>query len=103
MTERATAQAQITPFRASEMIRHRVDPRDVPPSKAARRLHLTLSDFNAKLPELWARGFPNPDPTTGNYSLPAIDRWMDARDGLTAPNLAPDDHDQLINERIARL
>ena len=27
-------------------IRYRVDPRDVPPEKAARRLHLTLARFN---------------------------------------------------------
>jgi len=84
-------------------IRHRVDPRDVPPAKAARRLHLTLAEFNERLPELRLRGFPAPDPTTGNYSLPAIDRWMDARDRLTSPKLAPDDQEELINERIARL
>jgi hypothetical protein len=84
-------------------IRHRVDPRDVPPAKAARRLHLTLAEFKAKLPELRKRGFPTPDPTTGNYSLRLIDQWMDARDDLTSPNLAPDDQEKLINERIARL
>jgi hypothetical protein len=27
-------------------IRYRIDPRDVPPNKAARRLHLTLARFN---------------------------------------------------------
>lgn len=98
-----TVQLHIARLSASEMIRHRVDPRDVPPSKAARRLHLSLAGFNEKLPELWARGFPRPDPTTGHYSLPAIDRWMDARDGLTASNPARDDQEQIINERIARL
>jgi hypothetical protein len=83
-------------------IRYPVDPLDVPPSKAARRLHLTLEDFDRKLPELLSRGFPSADPTTGNYYLPAIDRWMAARNGLTADNGSPNDQDVII-ERIARL
>jgi hypothetical protein len=83
-------------------IRFTVEPRDVPPTKAARRLHLTLEEFRAKLPELLKRGFPAPDPTTGNYYLPAIDRWMAARTGLTSPD-EPPNHDDLVNERIARL
>jgi hypothetical protein len=69
-------------------LRFRVDPRDVPAEKAARRLHLTPAEFSAKLPELLARGFPNPDPTTGMFDLVAIDEWMTARHaaatGLTA-------------------
>jgi hypothetical protein len=79
-------------------IRHRIDPVDVPPAKAARRLHLTLEQFQQRLPELENRGFPAPDPTTGNYYLPAIDRWMAARNDLT-----PEDDRDLINQRIARL
>jgi len=63
----------------SASIRFRVDPRDVPAEKAARRLHLTPSEFSAKLPELIARGFPAPDPTTGMFDLAAIDAWMDGR------------------------
>jgi len=63
----------------SASIRFRVDPRDVPPEKAARRLHLTPDDFRAKLPALLARGFPQPDPTTGMFDLAAIDQWMTAR------------------------
>lgn len=83
-------------------IRHRVDPLDVPPVKAARRLHLTLDEFRQKLPDLVRRGFPSADPTTGNYFLPAIDRWMADRDRLTASRASPDDQD-IINDRIARL
>lgn len=64
-------------------IRHRIDPADVPAVKAARRLHLTLSDFETKLPELLKRGFPPADPTTGMYFLPAIDKWMADRHALT--------------------
>jgi hypothetical protein len=65
-----------------EKIRYRVDPRDVPPAKVARRLHLTLAEFEAKKVEMFARGFPAPDPTTGMYDLRAIDAWMDARSSL---------------------
>jgi hypothetical protein len=83
-------------------IRHRIDPVDVPPAKAARRLHLTPEQFQQKLPELASRGFPAPDPTTGNYYLPAIDRWMASRTDLTPGKASQDDQD-LVNERIARL
>ncbi len=83
-------------------VRYRVEPLDVPPSKAARRLHLTLDEFRQKLAALEARGFPHPDPTTGNYYLPAIDQWMASRTGLTAATRSPNDED-LISERIARL
>jgi hypothetical protein len=83
-------------------IRFKIDPRDVPPSKAARRLHLTLDEFRQKLAELELRGFPRADPTTGNYYLPAIDQWMAFRTGLTTPDRSQNDQ-VVINERIARL
>jgi len=57
----------------SASIRFPVEPRDVPPAKAARRLHLTEAQFNEKLPDLHRRGFPRADPTTGMYDLKAID------------------------------
>jgi hypothetical protein len=60
-------------------IRYRVDPRDVPPEKAARRLHLTLTRFNELLPNLIKRGFPEPDPDTGMFDLDAIDLWRKSR------------------------
>jgi hypothetical protein len=60
-------------------IRYRVDPRDVPPEKAARRLHLTLARFNELLPNLNKRGFPEPDPDTGMFDLDAIDLWRKSR------------------------
>lgn len=56
-------------------IRFRVDPADVPPSKAARRLHLTLAQFEKVLPDLLKRGFPPADVTTGMFDLEAIDSW----------------------------
>src|SRR5262249_49544723 len=71
--------------------------------KAARRLHLTLAEFGAKLPELLARGFPGPDQTTGMYDLDAIDQWRAARHGyqpagLTA-ELKPRDASDVFNAR----
>jgi hypothetical protein len=91
---------------AASSIRHAVSPRDVPPEKAARRLHLTLAQFQVALPELQARGFPKPDPTTGMYDLVAIDRWMDARSGL-GPGLTagttPRNAHEVFSAREARL
>ena len=46
---------------------------DVPAKVAARRLGITESEFNTRKPELFARGFPEPDETTGQYDLDAID------------------------------
>jgi hypothetical protein len=83
-------------------IRFRVEPLDVPPVKAARRLHLTLEQFHEKLPELCSRGFPSPDPTTGNYYLPAIDRWMAERFEQAGCDNLENDRD-IICSRIARL
>jgi hypothetical protein len=74
-------------------VRFRVDPADIPPEKAARRMHLTLERFNEVLPRLLARGFPPADPDTGCFCLEAIDQWRKMRTpalfGLTgAPSVA---------------
>lgn len=60
-------------------VRFRVEPRDVPPEKAARRLGLTLERFDNLLPRLLSRGFPQPDRDTGHYDLDAIDEWRRRR------------------------
>lgn len=60
-------------------IRYRVDPGDVPAEKAARRLGLSLAQFEAVKHSLFDRSFPRPDETTGNYCLEAIDAWRRAR------------------------
>lgn len=52
---------------------------DVPATTAARRLGLELEEFKLKLIDLMRRGFPGPDPTTGNYDLDAIDVWRKGR------------------------
>jgi hypothetical protein len=90
-------------------IRFSVEPRDIPPEKAARRLHLTLAEFTAKLPALMDRGFPGPDPTTGMFDLEAIDLWRHGRHAhlfasralTTTPR--PRDSDEIIDERLRRL
>ncbi len=75
-------------------IRFRVDPGDVPPEKAARRLHLTVEQFNRLLPRLLARGFPPPDETTEMFDLEAIDAWRRSRhrptEALAANSLNPE-------------
>ena len=60
-------------------VRYTVPPRDVPPTKIARLLHLTLAEFEARLPELIRRGFPQADRTTGHYDLKVVNEWMDRR------------------------
>ena len=87
-------------------IRSRIAPRDGPIAKAARTLHLTVEEFREKLPELYSRGFPRPDQTTGMFDLEAIDRWQNARH----PHLFGDASAQstaearkVAEERLARL
>ena len=63
-------------------IRFPVQPRLVPMAKAARRLHLTPAEFEAKAGDLHQYGFPTPCPVTGHYDLKAIDAWLDRRAGL---------------------
>lgn len=86
-------------------VRYAVDPRDVPPIKAARRLHLTVAEFEAVLPRLQARGFPPPDPDTGNYDLKMIDEWMDdrAKRRNSTPMIQARDARGVVDERIERM
>jgi hypothetical protein len=87
-------------------IRHRVDPADVPPVKAARRLGLTLDEFRAKLPALIAAGFPPADPVTGNFGLDAIDAYRRRRDHQNPQqggSPAPKDARRVVNERLQRI
>lgn len=96
----------VAPARVRRQTAFRVEPRDIPPEMAARRLGKTLADFTVALPRLTARGFPSADPDTGNYDICAIDRWCDARHphlwGSTAPMLARDAA-TVARDRIAKL
>ena len=87
-------------------MRFRVEPRDVPPEMAARRLGVTFAGFNAALPGLIARGFPAADPSTGNFDLQAIDRWCDARHAHlfgAAATMGPRDASTVAKDRIAAM
>lgn len=68
-------------------VRFRVEPGDIPPAKVARRLHLTLEQFEERKPRLFARRFPTPDPDTGMYDLEAVDRWRHLRHKELFPEL----------------
>src|SRR5262249_6081973 len=87
-------------------MKFRFEPGAVPPEMAARRLGKTRADLEAVLPELLARGFPQADPTTGNFDLAAIDRWCDARHphlfGGAAAMQARDAKD-VVGDRLVRL
>jgi hypothetical protein len=73
-------------------LRFTVDPRDVPPDKAARRMGLTMEQFQTLLPRLLSRGFPPSDPDTGMYDLDAIDAWRAARHRPILQSPAAHDH-----------
>ena len=89
---------------APSEIRFPIEPRFVPPNKAARRLHLTLDVFTAKLPQLVASGFPAACPITGNFDLKAIDAWADRRSGLTSDSPASGiDMTALVTARLDSL
>jgi hypothetical protein len=60
---------------------------DVAPHIVANRLGLTLSEFEARRPELERRGFPEPDETTGRYCIEAVDRWRLRRHPRLFPEL----------------
>jgi hypothetical protein len=85
-------------------IRYKVDPRLVPPQKAARYLHLTLHQFQDALPSLIARGFPRACPVIGHFDLAAINHWLDLQSGVERPSPEADavDLEKTILERIAR-
>lgn len=68
-------------------IRFKVEPGDVPAEKVARRLHLTLPQFEACKTRLFMRGFPRPDEDTGMYCLEAVDRWRLHRHPSQFPEL----------------
>ena len=89
---------------SANKIRFRVTPRDVPPINAARRLHLTLEQFDLKKEELFARQFPRPDPTTGMFDLVAIDAWQDARNPqvFSGAGNGPVDARTVAEERLAQ-
>lgn len=82
-------------------LRFHVSPRDVPAICAARRLGLTLAQFEEVKDRLFSRGFPKPDPDTGFYDLKAIDSWQDRRSGLTVIAGGAQDARDIVAKRLA--
>jgi hypothetical protein len=80
---------------------------DVPASMVAARLGLSLSDFEARRPELERRGFPQPDETTGRYCIEAVDRWRLRRHSRLFPELTAVtnavDARTVVEERLAAM
>ena len=87
-------------------MRFHVQPRCVPAQAAARRLGLTLAQFEGSLDAMRQFGFPLPDPVTGHYDLEAIDRYVERRNpdyfGAVTSGEAVTDHN-VIRGRLASL
>jgi hypothetical protein len=87
--------------------RFHIAPGDVPASAAAKRMGLAPEAFQAALPNLIARGFPKPDPDTGNFDLDAIDVWRRLRHshlfGDRAGEFSARDASEVVGDRIAAL
>ena len=84
-------------------LRYRVEPKDVSPEKAARRLGIELDTFQALLPRLLSRGFPAPDLDTGNFDLDEIDAWRARRHRRSVVTQPVDDTAALVARRLATL
>ncbi|TIX12656.1 MAG: hypothetical protein E5V41_23480 [Mesorhizobium sp.] len=85
-------------------VRFVVEPRLIPPEKAARRLHLTPAEFEAKRTALYQHGFPMPVPVVEHFDLLAIDAWLDRVSSLGATaDGAVVDPARLVAERLAAI
>jgi hypothetical protein len=87
-------------------MRFRIEPGDVPAEMAARRLGLSLEQFEKMLPALLQRGFPPPDPTTDNFCLEAVDQWRIRRYPSLFPLPAierPKTDRETVRSRIANM
>ena len=86
-------------------MRYHVEPGDVPPKEAAKRLGIALENFTARLPNLIARGFPKPDPDTGNFDMDAIDAWRRSRNPhlFNLPQSVARDASTVASDRIAAM
>ncbi|TPK18039.1 hypothetical protein [Mesorhizobium sp. B2-5-7] len=87
-------------------VRFVVNPRLVPLAKAARRLHLTPAEFEAKLTAFHRHGFPLPRPLTGHYDLVAMDVWLDRMHGVSYDEnrpTCPTGAASLVDARLAAI
>lgn len=79
------------------------EPGDIAPRLAAKRMGLTLAAFNAALPLLYERGFPYPDPTTGQFDFQAIEQWRRNRHAFRTGPLDAEDAEAVVPARLAAL
>jgi hypothetical protein len=73
---------------------------------AAERMGMMLDAFRIALPNLIARGFPKPDPDTGNFDLDAIDTWRRLRHSHLyggREEFAARDASMVVQDRLAAL
>lgn len=82
-------------------VRYVVQPRLVPVAKAARRLHLSPTEFEAKRAALHSHGFPLPCPVVEHFDLVAIDAWLDRMSGVGAETHG--DPASLVEARLAAI
>lgn len=88
--------------------RTHVQPGDVHPAAAARRMGMTMAEFEAVLPRLLSRGFPAADRDTGMFDLDAIDTWRRRRNPHLYPSepadlttgLITSDADAVVRQRL---
>jgi hypothetical protein len=80
---------------------------DVPAGLVALRLGMSVADFEACRPELEKRNFPQPDLTTGQWAIEAVDRWRLRRYPTLFPELTTvagaTDAGAVFNERMQRI
>lgn len=84
-------------------LRYSVEPKDVSPEKAARRLGLGKDQFEELLPRLLSRGFPAPDLDTGNFDLDEIDAWRARRHRPLSAAAGQEHSTGLATRRLAAL
>lgn len=77
-------------------LRYHIEPGDAPAEVAARRMGLSVLQFERALPDLRKRGFPAPDTTTNLYDLQAIDEWRKRRH----PQLFGQTDNAAVNARL---
>lgn len=81
---------------------------DITLAEVARRLGMRTDECRPKMPELYARGFPRPDPTNHRFDPEAVERWRRLRNEqlfpeLSTPKLAKDASSINVMERLKEL
>jgi len=90
----------------AQNVRIRIEPKEIPPEAAARRMGVPYSIFQQQLPKLIARGFPAADPDLGTYDIDAIDAWRRSRHSHLygeAAIMGPRDASTVVQDRITAM